>query len=121
MDFASLILAIAIVESGGNPNAIGDNGKSFGELQIRKCVVEDVNRIYKTKFKHKDAFDRTKSKTIAIAYLRYWGKVYSERNETELTQEICARIWNGGPSGPLKDSTVEYWNKVKKELDKNAK
>ena len=41
-----LITSLVQVESRGNSNAIGDNGKAIGCLQIHKGVVEDVNRIY---------------------------------------------------------------------------
>jgi hypothetical protein len=32
------------------------------------------------------------------------------------SDEVLARIHNGGPKGYKKTATVKYWNKVKKEL-----
>ena len=37
------------------------------------------------------------------------------------TYEVYARIWNGGPDGWKKRSTLKYWKKVKKELKKKKK
>ena len=43
----SLINAIIKVESNDNVNAIGDNGKAVGCMQIWKVVVDDVNKVSK--------------------------------------------------------------------------
>jgi hypothetical protein len=32
------------------------------------------------------------------------------------TDEVFARMHNGGPTGYKKSATIEYWQKVKKEL-----
>jgi len=56
-----LILAIIAVESGGDNNAIGDNGKAYGCLQIWSVYVEDANQFAGTSYTHLDAFDREKS------------------------------------------------------------
>ena len=69
----SLIDALIQVESNGNVEAVGDNGKAFGCLQIWNIVIQDVNRIYKTRYKHKDAFNKNKSKQICRLYLTHWG------------------------------------------------
>lgn len=116
----ALISALIIVESGSidqktaGPAAlalpvIGDHGKALGILQIHKEVIADVNRIYKSAFKHSDALNPMLSREICAMYLKHYAPINA-------TPEQCARIWNGGPRGHLKASTEKYWQKVKREL-----
>lgn len=44
------ILAIICVESAGNPNAIGDEGKSFGLMQVSVPALIDVNKSLGTNY-----------------------------------------------------------------------
>ena len=104
-ELLELIKAIRAVES--------SNGMtSRNELQITPICIEDVNRLYGTHYRMLDAWDRAKSEEIAILYLSYWA---SKANAPK-TAELYARIWNGGPNGWKKQSTLKYWNKVKKQL-----
>jgi len=112
VNLQQLLKSLVQVESGGNIKAIGDQGRSYGPLQIRKEVVDDVNRIYGTNYVHKDAFDLGKSYDIASKYLRYWIKV----KKYKPTYENFSRVWNGGPMGPTKSATNSYWGKVKSQL-----
>lgn len=116
VNFDKLINALIKVESKGNIYAIGDNGKAKGCLQIWKVVINDVNAYYKTNYKHNDAFDKEKSKIICKLYLKYYGKVYKLNTGIDPTNEIYARIWNGGPKGYNNKKTINYWNKVKKNI-----
>ncbi len=111
-----LLTSIEYVESRGNVRAIGDSGKAFGCLQIWNVVIQDVNRIAKTNYVHKDAFNRKRAFAIAGIYLTYWGKVYKRKTGKKPTTEVYARIWNGGPSGWKKKSTIKYWRKVEYEM-----
>ena len=112
----SLIDALIQVESNGDVNAVGDNGKAYGCLQIWDVVIQDVNRVYRTNYKHKDAFSKSKAEQICRLYLTHWGKHYERTTHKKVTYEILARIWNGGPKGYKKKQTIAYWNKVRKEL-----
>lgn len=112
INLPQLLKSLVQVESGGNTKAIGDQGRSYGPLQIRKEVIADVNRVYGTNYIHNDAFDLGKSYDIASKYLRYWIKV----KKYKPTYENFSRVWNGGPMGPTKSATNSYWNKVKSEL-----
>ncbi len=113
---SNLIPALIKVESNGDPNAVGDHGRAKGILQIWNKVVQDVNRIYKTKFLHDDAFDKEKAKDIATKYLSYYGKMYESQTGKPASQEVLARIWNGGPQGWKNQNTTSYWQKVKSFL-----
>jgi len=113
---SDIISALIQVESKGNDLAIGDSGKAVGCLQIWNVVIQDVNRVYHTTYKATDRTDRKKSIEICRKYLAYWGKHYEKVTGKTCTLEVLSRIWNGGPNGWKKDSTIKYWNKVKKEL-----
>ena len=100
MDWGLLILALILVESGGDNSAVGDRGHAIGCLQIHRCVVEDVNRIYKMNFRYpRDALNRQKSVEICMLYLKHYGLDYERRTKKPATAEVLARIWNGGPNG----------------------
>tara|TARA_R110002020_G_scaffold78298_8_gene197003 strand:- start:25 stop:396 length:372 start_codon:yes stop_codon:yes gene_type:complete len=117
-----LILVLCLVESSLDPNAIGDGGDAVGILQIHECVIQDVNRIYKTDYNLNDRYDPMLSKMICRKYLSHWGKVYTKRTGKEPTAEILAKIWNGGALAYEKTNpkVVErldaYWGKVHKLL-----
>ena len=111
-----LVDALIQVESNGKTNAIGDNGKAKGCLQIWDCVLVDVNKAYKKKYTKQDCFDKEKSKEICNLYLKLYGRAYEKKTGKKATAEVLARIWNGGPSGYKKQETVKYWNKVSKYI-----
>lgn len=116
MNWDILIAALIMIESSGINTAIGDNGESVGCLQIQMPIIQDVNRVYKTRYTSYDRYDRKNSTEICKLYLKYWSSVYSKRTNQPATYEILARIWNGGPYGYKKEDTKRYWNKVQKQL-----
>lgn len=101
----ALISALVMVESGGDPAKVGDDGKALGVLQIHEEVVQDVNRNYGTRYRHKDVVKPGVAKRICYLYLMHYGGAGA-------TAEQCARIWNGGPRGYGKAATKKYWEKV---------
>ena len=108
MNISNLISALIIVESSGNDQAIGDNGRALGPLQIHRGVVLDVNRITGSNYRHSEMTNRAAARAVCEAYLRHYGR--------GKTTEQQARIWNGGPTGDRKSTTEAYWAKVKKHL-----
>jgi hypothetical protein len=114
--FGELLTALEQVESGGNPDAIGDDGLAFGSLQIHYETVLFVNRIYGFQYRHTDCFDPSISRNIAIHYLRYWGEQYEKKASKTPSAETYCRIWNGGGLGWQVESTIPHWNKVKECL-----
>lgn len=112
----NLLQAISVVESNKNDYAIGDGGKALGRYQIHVTYVNDVNRIYKTSFTAKDRTDPVKSKRIVELYLNHYSKRYEKITGRKATNEVKARIHNGGPNGWKKVATLKYWAKVKKEI-----
>jgi hypothetical protein len=112
-DFNDLLDAIEQVESGGNKNAVGDNGRAIGSFQLWKIYVDDVCRISGKKFCYADRLSREKSREMVKIYLEFYGKNKSF--------EAMARIHNGGPNGWRNPKTVKYWYKVKKLLENKKK
>jgi len=108
-----LLSAIMFVESGNNDSAHAIGEDAVGCLQIRKTMVDDVNRILKRQkkdliFTYDDRWLRTKSINMFDIYCKHYGLN---------TAEEIARCWNGGPRGMDKEATVYYWNKVQDHLD----
>jgi len=107
-----LIATLIMVESGGNDFAVGDQGRAIGCLQIHKCVIDDVNRIYGLTYQWPEsAYSRETAICICRLYLRHYAPAGA-------TDEMLARIFNGGPKGYKKRATLKYWRKVKLALNK---
>jgi hypothetical protein len=114
-----LLVAIREVETGGEPNqgrdAVGDNGNALGPFQIWKPYWQDATEFDKTiGGVYNDVRDLQYSRRIVISY---WQR-YTRR--VTPTAEILSRIHNGGPTGYRRDTTIGYWNKVLKVLEKNG-
>lgn len=105
---AAFLAALLAVESGGNDLAIGDGGRAIGALQIHRGVVDDVNRVHGTKYRHADMHDRKKAVRVASLYIATYAPGASP--------EVQARVWNGGPRGATKPATLGYWARVKREM-----
>ena len=111
-----LISALMIVESVGRADAIGDNGRAVGVLQIHPECVQDINRFAKTNYTLSDRADARKSVEMCRRYLYHYGNKYKRDKGVEPTSEVLARIWNGGPRGYNNGRTLRYWAKVRAEL-----
>jgi len=108
-----LLSSIMQVESNHNDSAYHKGEDAVGCLQIRKCMVDDVNRILKRKrityrYSYNDRWSRDKSIQMFDIYCKYY-----KLN----TAEEIARCWNGGPRGMQNEMTVGYWERVSDKLD----
>ena len=107
-----MISALIFVESSGNDSAYNASEDAVGCLQIRRTMVDDVNRILKNKiYTYNDRWSRTKS----IEMLKIYCNHYNLN-----TPEHIARCWNGGPRGLAKPQTVNYWSRVKNKMEENS-
>jgi hypothetical protein len=111
----ALLAAMIQVESAGDWSAVGDGGRSHGGLQIGVACIVDVNRVYGTAYTLADAGIEARARQIATLYMLHWAR----RSGRAITPELCARIWNGGPSGYVKAATVGYWEKVRSAMEQN--
>jgi len=108
-----LLSAIMFVESSYNDSAYHKGEDAVGCLQIRKCMVDDVNRILRRqksdiRFIYDDRWLRNRSIKMFDIYCKHYGLT---------TAEEIARCWNGGPRGMQNEMTANYWKKVKNKLD----
>ena len=111
-DMVRLLAAIKQVESGGNPNAIGDQGRALGVYQIWKSYWQDgVAYVPSIGGCYQDCKDPKYAEFVVRAYLSR----YAPKRGT-VTLEMLARIHNGGPRGYLKPATLKYWVKIQKVL-----
>lgn len=111
-----LVDAIGWVESRNNDQSVGDDGKAAGRYQIHMAVIQDVNERCGTSYKAEDRNDPEKAREIMEKYIGIWAKHYEKTQGKPATDEIKARIWNGGPSGWRKKATLKYWKKVQKAM-----
>ena len=111
--------AIAEIESNTNDNAINVKEDAVGRYQIRPIYVEDVNRISGRDFTLEDRKDPKRALEMVKIYTSHYGKIYTDRTGLPVTDEVIARIHNGGSwRGAVKECTENYWRKVKTVLDK---
>ena len=108
-----LLSAIIYVESSNNDSAYHKGEDAVGCLQIRQCMVDDVNRILRRqksdkRYLYHDRWLRYKSIEMFDVYCKHYGLT---------TAEEIARCWNGGPRGMQNEMTAGYWEKVKNKLD----
>ena len=108
-----LLSAIIHVESSNNDSAYNSYEDAVGCLQIRKTMVNDVNRILRRqksdlRFTYDDRWLRNKSIHMFEIYCNYYGLTAAEE---------IARCWNGGPRGMDNPLTADYWRKVQENLD----
>lgn len=104
---AALLAAIIAIESGGNDLAVGRRGE-IGALQVRPCVVRDVNRIHGTHYRIADMRRREHAVRVCVLYVEHYAPGAGD--------EAQARVWNGGPKGAQRNSTVRYWVRVRKAM-----
>lgn len=111
-DSRTLVRAIHLVETGGRTGPImGDNGAAMGPLQIHRACWIDAN----LSGKYEDVADLSYAKRVFAAYMARYATV--RRLGRPVTNQDRARIWNGGPNGYKRNSTLSYWAKVKEQMN----
>ena len=92
-----VINTLSQIESNHTSDAIGDNGKAVGILQIHKCLVDDVNRITKSKnFTYAQRLKPAYSRLMARIYLKHYSKSFKKRFKRNPKASELAMMWNGG-------------------------
>lgn len=95
---AILISALILVESGGKNDAIGDDGRAHGCLQITQPVPDDIYRWTGHKVTLEDCHNRQTAVMVCLTYLSRYCSV--ARLGHEPTVIDWALTWNLGPQGP---------------------
>ena len=121
-DYDEIIHVLKYVETLNEPSAVGDNGDSFGVLQVQRAVVMDVNRYFNTNYRHKDMFDEVCAEEVTILYMKMGSELYFKKYEECPTEEVLVRNHNGGIyRGYRINATITYYNEYlrwKKRLQK---
>tara|TARA_R110000851_G_C12982526_1_gene556493 strand:- start:347 stop:934 length:588 start_codon:yes stop_codon:yes gene_type:complete len=112
-EFKDILDAIIFVESSYNDSAYCASEDAVGCLQIRQCMVDDINRILTKRgssslYSYSDRWDRDKSTQMFTIYCKYYKLNGAEE---------MARCWNGGPRGVNNPATQRYWNKVETKIE----
>ena len=108
MPIDTLLNAVMAVESNFDTLAYNEKENAAGVLQIRPIMVREVNRLLgEDKYTLKDRWNKAKS-------IEMFNVIRSHTKNA--TNEKIARNWNGGWNGHKKQSTLRYWNKVKKQF-----
>lgn len=114
MNLGALFLAIVMVESHGDPCAIGDHGLAYGPAQIRQAALTEYNTWAGSNHKLQDCMDLELSRQVFLFYTAKYCT--AQRLGRKPTLQDAARIWNGGPAGWKKPATIKYWRKVNIKL-----
>ena len=102
--------AIAMIESSGNPWAIGDGGKALGLYQLHEGVIKDYNRAHNTAYLHQDALG-SKAGLIADWYLNEKIPAYLRHYGREDTLENRLTAYNMGIGSVLKGKVAHEYIK----------
>ena len=107
--------ALAQVESQGKDDAVGDNGKAIGRMQIWQVYWKDaMAKCPKIGGEYQNCTQKVYAERIVTAYLLRYAKSAVESKDWQ----TLSRIHNGGPKGATKAATRKYWVKVRRELAK---
>jgi hypothetical protein len=99
--------ATCFIESSFNPFAVGDKHlkeQSYGIAMIRQSRLDDYFKQTGIRYTVTDMFDPLKARRVFMWYA------------TGTDMEVISRCWNGGERGMEKESTKEYWKKIKAKL-----
>lgn len=108
----SIIEILKEVESLNNPDAIGDNGKAYGVLQIHKIYVDEVNLRFGTSYTHQQMFNEQCAEEVFHLYMTYATKHFQKKYGKSPTEEDIVRMHNGGLyKGYRIDATKKYYDK----------
>lgn len=107
-EFLRVLKAMIQVESGGDPEAVGDGGRAIGILQIHRGYWADATRFLGVSWPYSDAKDPVKAAAAVRAYCEHYARHYGR----PWTAETISRIHNGGPRGWEKQATIRYYRKV---------
>lgn len=96
---ASVLDAIAHVESGRNHAAIGDSGAARGAWQMHRAAWDDAARRLRADWAHVEAHDPTKARAIAAEHLRWLNAQFTRRTGRQPSPADSYALWNLGVAG----------------------
>ena len=84
------------IESRGNTNAIGDNGRAVGILQMHKIAVRECNRLFGTTYTYEDRYDETCSEEMYTLLTTYGIARFIYKHGYYPNEAYIVRLWNFG-------------------------
>ena len=109
IDWIIFFTVLAQIETGDNSNAINYSELAYGQYQIRPIFLQEYYRLTNERVQMIQIWESDeKAKEVIKFVLIYQGNYFSQKHNFEITPELYAKIFNGGPNGPLKESTVDY-------------
>jgi len=100
--YFSLLMAVAMVETLGDPLAYNEEENAVGLLQIRQVRIDDYNRRTGSNLTLEQMYDVG----MSVKVFMYYASLGSHKD-----LEKIAKAWNG--SGPM---TELYWKRIKEYL-----
>lgn len=111
-EYKEIIEVLKHVETNNQPELIGDNGDSYGVLQIQWRAVQDVNRYFGTNYTHDQMFRVECAEEVTSLYMQMGAELYEKRTGKQPTEEILVRNHNGGIYRGYKvKATLNYYQK----------
>lgn len=89
------ILAVICVESAGNPNVVGDKGKSFGLMQVGELALIDVNKSLGTNYTKEQLLIPDINVLVGSHYLQLCFKQALKENAKDV-RYLGYRKYNAG-------------------------
>ena len=112
---SDFIRAIGQIESKNIDSLIGDYGRAIGRYQIHDICVTGSGLKDLLNYQHKDMEDSVKAEHVFWAAMGVHCYTYAQKHRKYPTYEELARMWNGGPNGYKKESTLGYLKKFKEQ------
>ncbi|MCK5616306.1 hypothetical protein KAR91_81340 [Candidatus Pacearchaeota archaeon] len=136
--FDDLLDAIEWVESGGDPNAVGDikfvkytfegfriyEYQAIGAYQIHEIYIDDFNHIQELngethRATYKDRWNKEKSRRItATVICHYANHDWKDKEHTRMDFFETAARTHKNPTERNMESTKPYWEKVKAYMER---
>jgi len=110
-----LITALVLIESSGNPNAVGDGGRAVGCLQIHPIIVRECNRLTGSqRWTLDDRLDVTESIRMCTLFLSYQQARYRKKYGRDPDMITLGCSWNTG--NIFRKNPERYAKKLKRSL-----
>jgi hypothetical protein len=116
---SDFINAIGEIETLNTDSLIGDSGKAYGRYQMHAVCVKGSGLEDLLNYQHKDMFDSVKAERVFWAAMGVHCYTYAQKYGKYPNYRELARMWNGGPNGHKKQSTLNYLKKFEQCQRKN--
>ena len=119
MTLLTIIYLLMSLESGMNPQAVGDGGRALGALQMHKIAVDEANRIGRfvgspIRFTYEDRKDIKKCRQMSARILSFNIKRFRHRYGRKPSAREVMKAWRF--TNIFKDPGPNYTRKIDRIL-----